>query len=209
MQKILYVERLILQDTAESASLQAKHQAVLLRESGLSASEVAKTVGLSAPTVLALHRAFKAGGWDAVDQRTRGRPRLPNSSAAPQAIVDALVGLLPEQAQLGPDTAALWSFDSLAQWLGRQNSTATSRKSAPLDRRSVQRRLGQWGWLPNAALGVPRKAQAMLQAGTHSPGQPGIHLLWARDARGALWWLLLAQPPTDSDYRDFAQRLLQ
>ena len=51
-----------------------RHQAVLLRESGLSAAEVGKTVGLSAPTVLSLHKAFKAGGWAAVDERTRGRP---------------------------------------------------------------------------------------------------------------------------------------
>ena len=60
-----------------------RHQAVLLRESGLSAAEVAKTVGLSAPTVLSLHKAFKAGGWAAVDQRRRGRPSSPARKGAP------------------------------------------------------------------------------------------------------------------------------
>jgi sulfate adenylyltransferase subunit 2 len=198
-----------LQDTDRSASNPAKHQAVLMRESGLSASDVAKAVGLSAPTVLALHRAFKAGGWDAVNQRTRGRPRLPQSCDAPQVIVDALVGLLPEKANLGSETPALWSFESLAQWLAQQQST-------PSDRRSVQRRMGQWGWLPEPSVAVqtdtlvrPKTTKAVIQAGTHTPRQKGIHLLWARDARGALGWLLLAHPPTDADYRDFAQRLLK
>jgi hypothetical protein len=97
MQIILYVERFILQYLNPPADTDTKHQAVLLRESGKSAAAVAETVGLSAPTVLALHRAFKAGGWAAVDQRSRGRPRSAPVNGAPAAMVQALAGLLPEQ----------------------------------------------------------------------------------------------------------------
>ena len=206
MQIIIYVERLNLHDYPSKPENDPKRLAVLLRESGKSAADVAQAVGLSAPTVLALHRAFKAGGWAAVEQRTRGRPRTPVGSVAPQAITQALVGLLPEDAQLGLDVQGLWSLELLARWLGRHSGTS-------MDKRAAQRRLGQWGWLPapGTAAAAPitaKKHPPVLQAGTHTPAQPGVHLLWARDARGALLWLVLAQAPTDADYRNFAQRLL-
>ena len=182
---------------------------MLLRESGKSAAAVARAVGLSAPTVLALHRAFKAGGWAAVDQRSRGRPRSEPLGGAPAAIAQALAGLLPEHAQLGLDTPGLWTISLLARWLGQREGTN-------LDKRAAHRRLAQWGWLPEpgavsvAAVTHPvaKKNSPVLHAGTHTPQQPGVHLLWARDARGALCWLVLAKPPTDADYCDFAQRLL-
>ena len=206
MQIILYVERFILQYLNPPADTDAKHQAVLLRESGKSAAAVAKTVGLSAPTVLALHRAFKAGGWAAVDQRSRGRPRSAPVNGAPAAIVESLAGLLPEQAQLGPDAPPLWNTALLARWLGQHEGAA-------MDKRAAQRRLGQWGWLPApVALAVAssdaKHKSPLVQAATHTPKQPGVHLLWARDVRGALWWLVLAKPPTDADYCNLAQRLL-
>ena len=198
-----------MQYTSPLLSADAKHQAVLLRESGKSAAVVAQAVGLSAPTVLALHRAFKAGGWAAVDQRSRGRPRSAPFGGAPAAIAQALAGLLPEHAQLGLDTPGLWTISLLARWLGHHEGTS-------LDKRAAHRRLAQWGWLPapNAAAVVAaaplaaKKNSPVLSAGTHTPKQQGVHLLWARDARGALLWLLLAKPPTDADYCDFAQRLL-
>ena len=196
-------------DTPSLPSADAKHQAVLLRESGKTAAAVARAVGLSAPTVLALHRAFKAGGWAAVDQRSRGRPRFAPLGGAPAGIVQALAGLLPEHAQLGLTTPGLWTNALLARWLGQH-------EGASLDKRAAHRRLAQWGWLPASDLLavtavaplVAKKNSPVLHAGTHTPKQPGVHLLWARDARGALCWLMLAKPPTDADYRDFAQRLL-
>ena len=185
---------------------------MLLRESGKSAAEVSQAVGLSAPTVLALHRAFVAGGWDAVDRRARGRPRLPQMRGAPQATVQALAGLLPEhaQAQSGEDAPALWSLEVLARWMSVQEGLS-------IDKRAAQRRLAQWGWLPapgsqvvnkNLPPSRAKKSTPILQAGTHTPAQGGVHLLWARNARGALLWLVLPQAPTDIDYRSFAQRLL-
>jgi len=205
-------ERFILQYASPLPSTDAKHQAVLLRESGKSAAVVAQAVGLSAPTVLAVHRAFKAGGWAAVDQRSRGRPRSAPLGGAPAGIVQSLAGLLPEHAQLGLDAPGLWTNALLARWLAQH-------KGISLDKRAAHRRLAQWGWLPApgavavaAVVAVAplaaKKNSPVLHAGTHTPKQPGVHLLWARDARGALLWLMLAKPPTDADYRDFAKRLL-
>ena len=206
IQKILYAERFNLHDAPLPLNADAKRQAVMLREAGKSAAFVAQAVGLSAPTVLALHRAFKAGGWAAVDRRSRGRPRTAPVSVAPAAITQTLVGLLPEHSQLGLDAQSVWTFALLARWLGQHEGAHT-------DKRTAQRRLAQWGWLPLpgslAAAAIAAKTKTpVLQAGTHTPSQPGVHLLWARDARGALHWLVLAKPPTDTDFRDFAQRLL-
>ncbi len=206
MQKIVYVEIFNLQDFSPLSNADAKHQAVLLRESGKSAAAVAQAVGLSAPTVLALHRAFKTGGWAAVDLRMRGRPRSAPLDGAPAAIAQALAGLLPEHAQLGLDAPGLWTIGLLARWLAQH-------EGASRDKRAAHRRLVQWGWLPATGAAAlthqdAKKKSPVLHAGTHTPKQPGVHLLWARDARGALCWLVLDKPPTDADYRDFAQRLL-
>jgi len=163
-----------------------RHQAVLLRESGLSATEVGKAVGLSAPTVLSLHKAFKAGGWTAVDERTRGRPRAAESQTAATELA----------AQFAADNTTLWTIDLLAQWLSQI-------ENKPINARAAQRRMGQWGWLP------PTKAQkGTLTAGAHTTPNKGLYLLWACTPRGALMWTNLTTPPTDQDYCAFASQLL-
>ena len=162
-----------------------------MRESGLSASDVAKAVGLSAPTVLALHRAFKAGGWDAVDQRARGRPRLPQSCDAPQVIVDALVGLLPEKANLGSETPALWSFESLAQWLAQQQSTPSDRRSVPT-RGSCIRTIG---CRSTRNLGSPQNHKSRYSSGNpHAPPKGHSSAVGARCA-GCTWVAPACTPP--------------
>ncbi len=170
-----------------------RHQAVLLRESGLTAAEVARTVGLSAPTVLSLHKAFKAGGWAAVDQRTPGRPRTPAHRGAPTDLAQ----------QFANDTTTLWTTELLAQWL-------TQRESKPLNARAAQRRMDQWGWLPphNTTSGYKPPSTSFITAGSHGSPNKGLHLLWARTARGALLWVNLQGPATDSDYQTLAQHLL-
>jgi sulfate adenylyltransferase subunit 2 len=162
-----------------------RHQAVLLRESGLSAAEVGKAVGLSAPTVLSLHKAFKAGGWAAVDDRTRGRPRAPQTQNAPEALAT----------QFAADNTTLWSTDLLAQWLSQAESKA-------INARAAQRRMRQWGWLPDAK---PHKGS--LSAGTHTTPNKGLYLLWACTPRGELMWVNLTTPPSDKDYCAFATLL--
>ena len=163
-----------------------RHQAVLLRESGLTAAEVAKTVGLSAPTVLSLHKAFKAGGWAAVDQRTPGRPRTPARQGAPTDTAQ----------HFAQDNSRLWTPELLAQWLSQ-------RENKPINARAAQRRMVQWGWLPPA-----HTLKSALTAGTHATPNPGLQLLWARTPRGELLWVNLPRPPSDSDYCTFAQQLL-
>ena len=175
-----------------------RHQAVLLRESGLTAAEVAKTVGLSAPTILSLHKAFKAGGWSAVDQRTRGRPRAVGLQCAPTDTAQ----------ELACETNKLWTTELLSQWL-------TQRENKTINARAAQRRMTQWGWLPptNTSKTTTKSSpnssiKFVLTAGTHTTPNKGLHLLWARTPRGELLWLNLQHPPTDGDYCNLAQHLL-
>jgi sulfate adenylyltransferase subunit 2 len=163
-----------------------RHQAVLLRESGLTATEVAKTVGLSAPTVLSLHKAFKTGGWVAVDQRTPGRPRTPAHQGAPSDTAQ----------QFAHDSTTLWTTELLAQWLSQ-------RENKPINARAAQRRMAQWGWLP-----PPHTLRSALTAGAHTTPTKDLQLLWARTPRGELVWVNLPHPPTDSDYCALVQHLL-
>jgi sulfate adenylyltransferase subunit 2 len=53
-----------------------RRRAVKLRERGLLLREVAAQVELSVPTVMAAHRADLAGGWAAVNVKTRGASRV-------------------------------------------------------------------------------------------------------------------------------------
>ena len=202
---ILYKKIFILHNAQMDTTAQPtpKRQAVLLRESGLSGAQVAKATGLSAPTVLALHKAFKAGGWEAVDQRTRGRPRLGAQATCPANVTEAFAGLLPESAGIHSGLGSLWTTDLLAQWLSLHQSKA-------LNARAALRRMKQWGWLPVATSTNTQtnKTRAVrIQAGTHCSPDRTLYLLWARTLRGEWLWLSLQRPPTDLDYCDFAQRL--
>jgi sulfate adenylyltransferase subunit 2 len=163
-----------------------RHQAVLLRETGQSAAEVGKAVGLSAPTVLSLHKAFKAGGWVAVDQRTRGRPRSAKAQTAPAELASLFWA----------DNTTLWTTELLAQWLSQA-------EMKPINARAAQRRMGQWGWLPAA-----KSRKGALCAGTHTTPNKSLYLLWACTPRGELMWLNLSAPPTDQDYCALASQLL-
>jgi transposase len=163
-----------------------RHQAVLLREAGQSAAKIGKAVGLSAPTVLSLHKAFKAGGWVAVDQRSRGRPRSAEVQIAPAELVPLFWA----------DNTTLWTTELLAEWLSQV-------EMKPINARAAQRRMGQWGWLP-----ATKSRKGALCAATHTTPNKSLYLLWACTPRGELMWLNLSAPPTDQDYCALASQLL-
>ena len=50
-----------------------RRTAVRLRMSGAALAEVKAATGLSAPTIIASHKAFLAGGWEGVAVGSRGR----------------------------------------------------------------------------------------------------------------------------------------
>ncbi len=53
----------------------ARREAVSLRLAGATIAEARAKTALSAPTIIAALKAYRHGGWDAVDVKPRGRPR--------------------------------------------------------------------------------------------------------------------------------------
>jgi sulfate adenylyltransferase subunit 2 len=60
--------------TPSASSIELRRRAVELRLSGRTLAEVRTATGLSAPTIIEAVRVFSEGGWEALDQRRRGRP---------------------------------------------------------------------------------------------------------------------------------------
>ena len=113
-------------------------EAVRLRLAGSTLADVKKQTGLSAPTIIAAHKAFLAKGWDGVAVRARGRSfgdgRLLTSEQE-----SALFALMVEQApdQLGLPNL-LWQMAAIKA-LGKQQF------NIDLPKRTVNNYLSRWG----------------------------------------------------------------
>jgi sulfate adenylyltransferase subunit 2 len=91
-----------------------RRQAVLLRLNGEKLAAVTDTTGLSAPTVIAAVKAYRQGGWEAVDVRPRrGRPAL-DEQGIPAPVQDRLLAAMQAGAPQGHD---LWNRQAVLEWL--------------------------------------------------------------------------------------------
>jgi sulfate adenylyltransferase subunit 2 len=167
-----------------------RHQAVLMRECGMPASEVAKKVHLSMPTVISLHKAYIYGGWSAVDAIKRGRPKTSNTatSGAPANIAQAFA----------EHTTQAWNIQLLARWL-------SSQAGKELNERAALRKMHQWGWMSSNL--SPKAGQISLAL--HQTPNKGLYFLFARPSRGKLMWVNLTKPPTDNDYCNFFELIFK
>lgn len=115
-------------DTADARNLplavlnERRRRAVKLRERGMTLREVTSQVELSVPTVMSAHRAYREGGWAAVDVKPRGRKRGEGRELAPEQeaeICRLICDKTPDQLKLG---FALWDRQAVSQliedWLG-------------------------------------------------------------------------------------------
>jgi sulfate adenylyltransferase subunit 2 len=94
-----------------------RREAVQLRLQGSTLAQVALQTGLSAPTIIAAVKAFKTGGWAAVNVSPhRGRP----SQQLTAFSLDVETGLL--KAMLAADGPALWSVSEVETWLAAQGA---------------------------------------------------------------------------------------
>lgn len=118
-----------------------RRRAVKLRERGLTLREVAAQCELSVPTVMAAHRAYKAGGWAAVNVKPRGRKSGEGRylTAHQEAEIRRLIcDKTPDQFKLG---FALWNRQAVKQLI-------EDRLGIKLAIRSVGQYLKRWGFTP-------------------------------------------------------------
>jgi len=96
--------------------------AVKLRLEGRKLKDITQLVDLSSPTIIAAHKQFLKGGWEAVDVKPRGRPS--GERVAPESALEDLIS----KAFDTPEKATPWTFAVLAEQaalLGMQTATRT------------------------------------------------------------------------------------
>jgi sulfate adenylyltransferase subunit 2 len=200
-----------------------RRRAVELRLEGRSLQEIRGETGLSAPTVIAAHKAFLAGGWSAVAVRGRGRQQGEGRALTPQQEQALRRLVLTQPPEAGESAAPLWQREALGQWVQQQLGVA-------LGERTVTRYLERWGlrlcglqeagdtpqarqWLQDVLPQRVRQARQQhaavywcgeLRVGAHA-GTPA-RLLVALSLRGSLLWLPLADSTT-AVFADFLRRL--
>jgi sulfate adenylyltransferase subunit 2 len=191
-----------------------RREAVLLRLQGQKLTAVSASTGLSAPTIISAVRAYRDGGWNAVQVSPRkGRPPR-EVEGIPAAHLHALI-----QAMLAgpPDTAGLpqklWSRRAVGDWLKRHGSERTSAGTMARLSQTLGLDFDDKA-LPQAIEATDGKPARWFGIESYLPAWPGvpadsgkIGLLVARDARGQLLWLAFAGPLEARHYQAFLERI--
>ncbi len=107
--------------TGTSALNERRRLAVKLRLEGRKLKEISNLVDLSSPTIIAAHKQFMKGGWEAVDVKPRGRPSGDRTASA-----DAMAKLR-AAAFSRPSSNKPWSNDALGDEAKRLGVEASAR----------------------------------------------------------------------------------
>jgi len=191
-----------------------KIRAVELRLQGLTLKVIKEATSLSTPTIVALHKTYLKGGWEAVSKRQAGRPTREIDS---QETTQTQVQLLKEQAKLLKKN--LWDKSTLSKAL-------SSILAMTIDERKALRLIQKWQWMPpiftdliksnqsKPYLQFAAKAKLMgLSQVTTSHLEVEIDkspycLLFARGIKDQLYFKLYRRFINDDDYCDFFESLL-
>jgi sulfate adenylyltransferase subunit 2 len=190
-----------------------RREAVRLRLHGEKLAAVAASTGLSAPTVIAAVKAYRQGGWGAVEVSPRtGRPKLAQrglDGAHAAALVQAMLAGPPDSHGL---SERLWSRAAVGSWLARDPGARRSGGSVSKLCDALGLSFDE-GALPSPsvnAAGLPRQYGIE----RYLPGWPGvpadsgkIGLLCIRAARGQLLWLAFGGPLEPRHYLALLSRL--
>ena len=196
-----------------------RRRAVQLRLSGNTLANVSEEVGLSTPTIIAAVKAFKNGGWTAVDVKPRGRPRL--NEAQQSSSAQAQTALL---SHLCENPGELWSSNTVRTWLKQEHQLTVSLQTAASY-------LQSWQLLPENQFRIitalPSSTASNWLEGTykdfkHQAKECGATLLWmgmrttpaglvqlyAHTLRGRCLWMPFNANPERQHYAQFLASLL-
>jgi sulfate adenylyltransferase subunit 2 len=197
---------------------QRRRRAVELRLAGEPLPRIRAETGLSAPTIIAAHKAFVAGGWAAVP--VKGLGRAVGVGRALSAAQEAQ--LKREVTETAPADAPLWTAAAV-------RARAAQCVGADVAERTVQRMLGRWGlalprlreaagrsadgraWAAEALPAIARqahaeRAQIVWVADTGWAGS-AARLLVAQTLRGAMAWLPVEAIGDARAHIDFLDRV--
>lgn len=192
-----------------------RQMAIQLRQSGSTIAQVKAATGLSAPTIIALNKAYRSGGMKAVQARKIGRPAKSEqelSSLSTQQWGAAWKQLLEVQSE------ELWTFELIAQWLSKADSQGNAK---PINKRTAMRLLKEWRWLPTdlppiedtfleeaSQKKLPVFSGGVHELPLHDKNHPKHCLIFAYDRRSKLSWMFYKHPLIQKDYVDFCQKML-
>ena len=217
----LIAPRLVTEKQRTQKDLNAQRKrAVQLRMAGSTLASVRAEVGLSTPTIVAAVKAFKQGGWPAVEVKSQGRPRLNETKNTDNSVArDALFAHL-----IAADCTQLWSNQRVCQWLEQDQQIEVSVQT-------VAGYLQAWQLLPDnqyrqlsssTATAVTTwlngeykdfKARAKRQGATvlwlgARQVNDVISQLHAHTLRGKCTWMTFNHAPTAADYKTFLTQIL-
>ena len=205
---------------AEPALHERRRRAVELRLAGRSLPQIRAETGLSAPTIIAAHKAFLAGGWSAI--AGKGRGRTPGEGRALDAAQEA--ALRREALEERPADGRLWTLEAVV-------ARARQRFGVAMSERTAQRMVERWGlqvptlrdaasrladgaaWLDGELPAIARRARqagrTLLWVADMAPPAGGPRLLVAQTLRGTPAWLPVRSVNDVPALYDFAQRLVR
>ena len=200
-----------------------RREAVNLRLQGQKITEISKATGLSAPTIIAAHKMFKEGGWDAVDSQPRGRSQGQNQRLSQEQLT-ALRNLVlsPPPQQAAGSATDLWTVASLEKHL----KDDLKQKISP---RTLSRYLAEIGlqtenqlklardsglythWFESgyAKIVASAKATRSTLLWTHYTSIDDSTLIYAHTPRGKCCWLSDTHSDAIQQLRDFSYRAIQ
>lgn len=210
---------------------QRRREAVRWRLDGHTVAEASRRSGLSAPTVSAAWKAFREGGWNAIDVKPRGRrsgdaqvlgtdqqtrldallhawPESGEPGMTPRALARALSGA-PAASEQAPEPSAgrVPSVRAIEHWLTEQRL-----KPQPWRLEGLGQAPGQVGrWYRQQCRPVVKactRAGGSVWRGGVSAVPLGGYRLYLHGKRDTLYLKLLEKPPRADDYLTLFERLL-
>ena len=200
-----------------------RREAVNLRLQGQKITEISKATGLSAPTIIAAHKMFKEGGWDAIDSQPRGRSQGQNQRLSQEQLkVLRNLVLSPPPQQVAGATTGLWSMASLEKHL----KDDLKQKISP---RTLSRYLSEIGlhtenqlklardsglythWFESgyAKIVASAKATRSTLLWTHYTSIDQSTLIYTHTPRGKCCWLSGTHSDAIQQLQDFSSRAIQ
>ncbi len=142
-----------------------RRRAVELRLRGETLASVGKQVGLSTPTIVAAMKAFRAGGWVAVNVKPRGRPTFTsqppgnNDNLRAALLAESRVNDASSATQAHKVTTAassLWTKIRVSEWLAKNNVCVSMQTTSAY--------LANWHLLPTSRYRTMQQAKAAATA---------------------------------------------
>ncbi|NYT36453.1 sulfate adenylyltransferase subunit CysD [Allopusillimonas soli] len=198
-----------------------------MRLAGATLEATRRATGLSIPTVIAAHKAYQAGGWDAVVTQKGGRPAAGYEKLTPEAIQALQTAMLandPSQLQ-EPGEHRLWSQNAMVAWFKHQCGLAVPVRNAArlvhswglncpnlLAQAKASRSLDVVQWMaahyPALQADARKAGGQILWAGQRQVAALHCHQIYAHTPRGQVFWLLFPKTPGLQDWRAFLEGLI-